>query len=745
MSLFMTDTKNKNHPTKAKAKAELDALDKEFAFNPGDLDSSNNLAEEFKKIFEDSLQNTEFKSGKVVEGSIIKVTDDHVIVDINYKSEGIIPKSEFQVFNGEQEPAPGQKVDVYIEQIENKDGVVVLSKDKANIKKVWQDITRAKENDELIKGKVIAAVKGGLSVDIGIKAFLPGSQIDLRPVRKLNSFIGQTLDLKIIKMNHKRGNIVLSRRQILEKEREKLSPTIDIKEGALVKGIVKNITDYGAFIDLGNKDGLLHITDMSWSRIEHPSHILQIGQELDLKVLKYDTEKKRISLGMKQLTEEKWEQTVSKYQEGSIVKGTVSSIVDYGAFISLEKGLEGLSHVNELSWTRKIKHPSQILKIGEEVKVKIIEIKKDSRKLSLSLKQAQKNPWLDIKDKFKVGDVGEFEVVSISDFGFFVKVNELIDGLIRVYDISWTENINPFEKYKVGDKVKAKVLEIDPPVEKFSLGIKQLKANPWSLVEENYPIGSRHEVKITRIADFGVFVRIQENIEGLIHISELSRKRIDKPQDHFKVGDKVKAEILSIDKDAKKIALSIRLAESSSKKTTTVKAKSSSGSGFMENFFAKALKKSMKIKDNKPEEADKSANTSKPVEINKQADKDKSASQSNKLNNIKKPTKTNQSTDRDKKTNVTDANKQTKANKQATTNKTEETNKPTDRNKKTNVTGANKQIDKDTSNNTTKQTKTNKLADKNILTNKAKQADKDISSNTNKQAEATKQTSQIKP
>ena len=627
MPLFTIDNKKKSPLSKAKAQAELDALDKEFASNPGDLNSSQKLTEEFEKIFEDSLQNKEFKSGKVVEGSIVKVTNDYVIVDINYKSEGLIPKSEFQSFNGEQEPAPGQKVDVYIEQIENKEGVVVLSKDKANIKKVWQDIARAKDNDELIKGKVIAAVKGGLSVDIGIKAFLPGSQIDLRPVRKLNSFIGQTLDLKIIKMNHKRGNIVLSRRQILEKEREKLSPTIDIKEGALVKGVVKNITDYGAFIDLGSKDGLLHITDMSWSRIEHPSHILQIGQELDLKVLKYDTEKKRISLGMKQLTEEKWEQTVSKYQEGSIVKGTVSSIVDYGAFISLEKGLEGLSHVNELSWTRKIKHPSQILKIGDEVEVKIIEIKKESRKLSLSLKQAQNNPWLEIKDKFKVGDEGEFEVVSISDFGFFVKVNELIDGLIRVYDISWTENINPFEKYKVGDKVKAKVLEIDPAVEKFSLGIKQLKANPWSLVEENHPIGSRHEVQITRIADFGVFVRIQENIEGLIHISELSRKRIDKPQDHFKVGDKVKAEILSIDKDAKKIALSIRLAESSPKKTTTMKAKSSSGSGFMENFFAKALKKSMKIKDGKPEKSDKQTSQEELVaSSNKQTDKDKTAS-----------------------------------------------------------------------------------------------------------------------
>lgn len=597
-----TQEKKRTRQTKADILAELDTLDKDFPPNPGQI-SPEDLSEDFQKIFDENLQNKEFKVGQVVEGTILKVTDDNVIVDINYKSEGIIPRSEFRYFDKEDKLSAGQKVDVYIEQIEDKNGIVVLSKDKANIKKIWQDIIHAKENDEVIQGKVVSAVKGGLSVDIGIKAFLPGSQLDVRPVRKLDSFVGQTMDFKIIKMNHKRGNIVLSRRAIIEKERSGLPSNVEIKEGSVVKGIVKNITDYGAFIDLGDRDGLLHITDMSWSRVEHPSQLLQVGQELDLKILKYDSEKNRISLGMKQLNEEKWEKAIANYEIGSVVKGKVSSIVDYGAFISLDEGLEGLAHINELSWTRKVKHPSSILKVGEELDVKIIDIKKDSRKLSLSVKQTQDSPWTNLTDKFSVGDVGEFEVVSISDFGVFVKVDDMIDGLVRVSDISWTENINPFEKYKVGDKVKARILDIDPQGEKFSLGIKQLEEDPWSLIEEKYPIGSRHEVEVLRIADFGAFVHIQKNIEGLIHISELSKKRVNKPQDVINVGDKVTAEILSIDKSAKKIGLSIRLVESDSDEPSESKGKEPKPAPrFMENFFAKALKKSIKMKDEEQEE-----------------------------------------------------------------------------------------------------------------------------------------------
>ena len=587
MPLFTNTSQKKSPPTKEEALAELDALDKDFLLKPNEEEFEG----EFEKWFDEKLKNKKFKAGQVVEGAIVKLTDDHVIVDIGYKSEGMIPRSEFHHFKQEDPLEVGQKVDVYIEQTENKHGMVVLSKDKANIKKVWQDIIQAKENDEIIQGKVVSAVKGGLSVDIGIKAFLPGSQIDIRPVRNLPGFVGQTLDFKIIKINHKRGNVVLSRRPIIEKDREKLVPPGDIKEGAVVKGFVKNITDYGAFIDLGDRDGLLHITDMSWSRVEHPGKLLKVGQELDLKVLKFDMEKNRISLGLKQLNEEKWEEIIAFYKVGSVVKGKVSSLVDYGAFILLDKGLEGLAHINELSWTRKTKHPSQILKVGQELDVKILDIKKESRKLSLSVKKAQDNPWLKIKDKFSVGQVGEFEVVSVSDFGLFVRVDDMIDGLIRVSDISWTEEVKLFDRYKIGDKVKAKILDIDPEGERFSLGIKQLEQDPWSLVEENYPIGSHHEVEVTRVVDFGAFVRIQENIEGLIHISELSKKRVIKPQEIVQAGDKVTAEILSIDKSAKKIGLSIRLVElDSSGKGDEPK----SSPKFIEGFFAKALKKSIK-------------------------------------------------------------------------------------------------------------------------------------------------------
>lgn len=617
----MNDTKTKSWTKQKKEKVliALDALDKEFPSNPGQM-SSEELNQEYSKILDETLQNREFKVGQVVEGTIVKVTNDHVVVDINYKSEGLIPCSEFRHFdkNKEQEPAEGQKIDVYIEQIEDKNGIVVLSKDKANIQKVWQGIISAKENDEEIQGKVVAVVKGGLSVDIGIKAFLPGSQIDIRPVRNLDSFVGQTLDFKIIKMNHKRGNIVLSRKSILEKNRGSLPEDMEIKEGAIVKGIVKNITDYGAFVDLGHRDGLLHITDMSWSRIEHPSQLLQVGQEVDLKILKYDTEKNRISLGMKQLNEEKWKEAISHYQIGAVVKGKVSSIVDYGAFITLHEGLEGLVHINELSWTRKVKHPSHILKVGEELDVKIIDIKKESWKLSLSIKQAQDNPWMKLKDDFTVGDIKEFEIVSVSDFGIFVKVNDTVDGLVRANDISWTQTLDPLDnKYKAGDKVKAKILEIDPEGERFSLGIKQLESDPWSAVEDKYMIGSQHKVEVVRIVDFGAFVRLQENIEGLIHINELSKKRVEKPQDVVQVGDQVTAEILSIDKDAKKIGLSIRVVgtetdASASLKPTTSKARPAKpATRFMDNFFAKALKKSIQ----KTEDSDDKKKTESKEEV----------------------------------------------------------------------------------------------------------------------------------
>ena len=599
MSVFMSGMKNKSKKTKAEVLALLDSLDKDVPSNRGLFSSQDQEKEEFKQIFDDTIKAQEFKVGQIVLGTVVKVVEDQVVVDIGYKSEGIIPRSEFSQFNSSaEELKEGLKVDVYIEKMEDRNGVVVLSRDKANIKKVWQNIISVYENDDVIQGKIISAVKGGLSVDVGIKAFLPGSQLDLRPVRNLDSFVGQTLDFKIVKVNHKRGNIVLSRRAILEKERANLPESSEVKVGSIVSGFVKNITAYGAFIDLGDRDGLLHITDMSWSRVEHPNQLLKVGQKLDLKILKFDAEKNRVSLGLKQMNEEKWEESVSKYEIGQVVKAKVSSFIDYGVFVLLDEGVEGLVHVNELSWNRKNTQPSQLLKSGQEIEVKILDIKKESRKLSLSLKQTQENPWLKLKDQFQLGHEGEFEIVSISDFGLFVKVTEEIDGLIRTVDLSWTENIKPGDKYKVGDKVKAQVLDIDVLSEKFSLGIKQTQKNPWSVLEEKYPIGSRHEVEIIRIVDFGAFVKVEENIEGLIHISELSAKRVKKVEDIVKVGDKVTAEILNIDKSAKKIGLSIRLVETSSNssnldspKAGEVKAKSR----VMENFFAKALKKSMKL------------------------------------------------------------------------------------------------------------------------------------------------------
>ena len=586
MSLLATEKKKKSrsHQEKDKALAVLNEGDKDFPVHAAEGDSSSSTAE-FEKLLQDSIQGKEFKAGSVVKGKIIDIKEDFVVVDINYKSEGIIPKSEFRLLK-DQEVEVGQEVEVYIDRIENESGVVVLSKDKADISKAWKDIIQATENNETVRGTVIAQVKGGLSVDIGVRAFLPGSQLDVRPVRNIKSYIGQTYDFKVIKVSRKRGNIVLSRRVILAKEMEALPPSDEIQKGAVVKGVVKNIMDYGAFIDLGSADGLLHVTDMSWSRLGHPSEMLSVGQEVEVKVLKFDEEKKRISLGLKQLDEQQWADKASQYSVDSITNGKVVRLVDYGAFIQLEGGLEGLLHINEISWTKKPKKPDQVLKVGQEVKVKVIDIQKESHKLSLSIKQTEESPWNALSEKYSVGQVLTGPVASISDFGLFVTVEEGVDGLVHISDLSWTENVRPSEKYKPGQVVEVKVLDINPKEEKFSLGIKQLEENPWNSIEEQYPIGSRHSVKVTSVLDFGAFVQLDNDIEGLIHVSELSKKRVKSPREVIKEGDQVTAEILTIDKDAKKINLSIRLVESEGTKTD----EKSEGSL---NVFAKVLKSSL--------------------------------------------------------------------------------------------------------------------------------------------------------
>ena len=602
----MTKSNGGSQKSKSKAQIErekvlalLDAADKEVPQNPGLFSKDSRGADNFAELFEKSLEEKDFKVGDIVHGRVVEVQDDYVLVDINYKSEGLIPISEFRVVDGSRDIKVGSQVEVYIDRIENENGMVVLSKDKADMMRAWNDISRAAENEEIIEGTVIAKVKGGLSVDIGVKAFLPGSQIDLRPVRNMDVYIGKTYKFKVIKFNKKRGNIVLSRRALLEQERESLrTQTLDaMKEGSLVRGLVKNITDYGAFIDLGGMDGLLHITDMSWGRIKHPSEILKVGDEIDVKVLKFDNEKERVSLGLKQLKADPWEAVQAQYVVGTKTKGKIVSLTEYGAFVELGEGIEGLIHVSEMSWTKRVKHPSQILKVGDEVDVQVLEIDSANRRISLGMKQLQANPWVEMKESYAPGTIIEGEVKSITDFGIFVGVEEGIDGLVHISDFSWTRRVNhPSEMFKKGDKVRAVVLGVDIENERFSLGLKQLEADPWSNIDQKYPIGSQHDVKVVKTADFGVFVELESDIEGLIHISELSMKRVEKPEDVVKIGDVIKAEIITTDKDSRKIGLSaklVKLRETQSDVDDYVKKATSTAKTSFGDLFGDTLKASL--------------------------------------------------------------------------------------------------------------------------------------------------------
>ncbi len=556
-----------NKPNKSKAAIErekvlaaLDAFDAEVVENPGSVVKGADA--NFAELFKESLDERDFNVGDIVTGRVVNILEDFVLVDINYKSEGMIPLSEFRLHDGQKAISVGETVEVYIDRVENDNGMVVLSKDKADMLRAWNDISKAAENEEIIEGTIVAKVKGGLSVDIGVKAFLPGSQIDLRPVRNMDHYIGKKYKFKVIKFNKRRGNIVLSRRALLEEERESLrTQTLDqMAEGSVVKGIVKNITDYGAFIDLGGMDGLLHITDMSWGRVKHPSELLNVGDEIDVRVLKFDNSKERVSLGLKQLSEDPWGQVDANFPQGKKLKGKIVSLAEYGAFVELEDGIEGLIHVSEMSWTKRVKHPSQLVKVDDEVDVVVLEVDKANRRISLGMKQLESNPWLELKETYPPGTIIEGEIKSLTDFGVFVGIEEGIDGLVHISDFSWTRRINhPSEMFNKGDKVRAVVLGVDIENERFSLGLKQLEDDPWSNIENKFPIGSQHEVKVTKAADFGVFVELEQDIEGLIHISELSPKRVDKTEDFIKVGETVKAEIITIDKDARKIGLSAKL------------------------------------------------------------------------------------------------------------------------------------------------------------------------------------------
>jgi small subunit ribosomal protein S1 len=517
---------------------------------------------EFSQLFEQQSKEQEMAEGQVVEGKVVNVGPEHVTVDVGFKCEGQVPLYEFKDATGVANVNVGDIINVYLERLEIENGYLLMSKDKAEIIRAWDEISAACDNDQLVEGTVIAKVKGGLAVDIGVKAFLPGSQIDTKPIKNLDKFLGQRLKFKIIKFNKKRGNIVLSRRAVVAHEREVMrAETIaQMQEGQVVQGNVKNITEYGAFIDLGGMDGLLHITDMSWGRIKHPSELFSVGDTINVKILKYDRDKQRVSLGLKQVTANPWDDVEYKFPVGIKVKGKVVSLKDYGAFVELEDGIEGLIHVSEMSWTERVKHPSKVLKIGDEVECKVLEVNPKEKRISLGLKQLQSNPWDELEMKFPVGTmIDNATVKSVTDFGVFVDIGMGIDGLVHVSDISWNKKAaHPSEKFKKGDVLKAIVLGIDKANEKFSLGIKQLERDPWENIKTRYRPGQAIEGAVTKLTDFGAFVEIEEGIEGLVYVSELADHRVEKPSDLLKAGDRVRAEILSIEPKERRISLSIR-------------------------------------------------------------------------------------------------------------------------------------------------------------------------------------------
>lgn len=522
------------------------------------LGHSGEESMDFGELYEQSLQNVQF--GEIVTGTVVQITNDVVMVDVGWKTEGHIPIKELKDADGNISLQVGDEIEILVDRRDS-EGNLILSKDKATKLKVWDEIKEIFGQNGLIKGVVIERVKGGLSVDIGIPAFLPGSQVDVRPVRDLDKYVGQTLMFNILKYDRKRNNVVLSRRAILESEREeeKKSTLERLEEGSIVEGIIKNITDYGIFIDLGGVDGLLHVTDMSWGRITRPADSFSKGDTIQVKILSFDRDKERVSLGLKQMMNDPWHDITTRYVVGSIVSGKVVNLADYGVFVELEPGVEGLVHISEMFWTREIKHPSKVLSLGDEINIVVLDVNPEQKRISLGLKQTTVNPWESLKQRYPDGSVLKGVIRNITNFGIFVGVEEGIDGLIHVSDISWRHRVvHPAELYKKGQIVEAVVLGIDPANEKFSLGIKQLESDPWEILEKNYPIGSVVSGKITNITDFGMFVEIEDGIEGLIHVSELGAKRGKTPPEPYKLGDEVSATIKNIDIKERKIRLSIK-------------------------------------------------------------------------------------------------------------------------------------------------------------------------------------------
>jgi small subunit ribosomal protein S1 len=501
-----------------------------------------------------------FSTGEIVKGTVIEVRPKEVLVDIGYKSEGVIPGNEFIDLKSIK---VGDEIDVLIEKLENKDGTVVLSHEKAEFKKNWDKILTICNEGGIISGKVKSIVKGGLVVNVGVEAFLPSSQIDVITPKNLAGFVGNTYEFKVVKINQERQNIVLSRRELIEAERnEKRSKLLaEMTPGDIRKGTVKNITDFGAFIDLNGLDGLLHITDMSWGRLAHPSEILKVGQELDVVVLDVNKEKERVSLGLKQKMTNPWDNIEAKYPVGQKVKGKVVSLVPYGAFVQLEPGVEGLVHVTELSWTKRIAKPGDVLKQDQEIEAVVLGINRDEQKISLGVRQLESNPWDSAAAKYAVGQKVKGQVRNLTSYGAFVELEEGIDGMIHVSDMSWTRKINhPSEVMKKGDIVEATVLEVDRPNQRIALGLKQLEIDPWDNIEKLYKVGDLVTGKVTKLASFGAFVGLQHDIDGLVHISQISEDRVDKIKNVLKAGQDVSARVVKIDKGERRIGLSIKAA-----------------------------------------------------------------------------------------------------------------------------------------------------------------------------------------
>jgi small subunit ribosomal protein S1 len=517
----------------------------------------------FAELFEQGDNNTVINVQEVALGTVVDVNDDAVLIDVGDKAESFIPIGEFRTDDPHRVIKIGDQFEVFIEK-RKEEGGLLLSREKAIAIKVWEKIAKIQEEDGTIEGRIDSRVKGGMSVDIGVPAFLPYSQIDLRPVKDMDDLIGESFEFKVLKFNRKRNNVVISRRAILEEQRSKLREQMraTLKEGQTVVGAITNITDYGLFIDLGGMDGLCHITDLSWGRVSHPSKLYTVGQEIEVKVLKYDQSADRVSLGVKQLRQDPWECVPEIYPAGAKVSGKVVSITDYGAFVELEEGVEGLVHISEMSWSKKPRHPSKIVSVGSEIEVKVLKVEAETKRISLGMKQLQPNPWDLVEESYPIGAIIEGKIKNITDFGIFIGIEEGIDGLIHVSDLSWTERIkHPSEKYAKGESIQAVVLKIDKENERFSLGVKQLKPDPWQTVFDHYPLGKLVEGLITNVTDFGIFVQLEEGIEGLVHVSEISKEKIKTPVGMFNIGDTLKTVVINVSSDDRKIGLSLKALE----------------------------------------------------------------------------------------------------------------------------------------------------------------------------------------